>query len=154
SNVKDMILDNRLKPDFEYVEDAGIKKSTSSNRHDFINKNRIDDINNLVSKKYDFSRLAQICNEINSSCSAENYIATGALIRILIDHVPPALGYATFEQVAANYPGKSLKQSFEHLEKGARKIADQLIHQTIRKKEVVPTFNTVNYSQTIDVLLA
>lgn len=154
SNVKDIILNNRLKRDFENVEGAGNQKSINSNRYDFINNNRIKDINKLVSKKYDFSRLTQICNEINSSCDAENYIATGALIRILIDHVPPALGYATFQQVAANYPGKSLKQSFEHLEKGARKIADQLIHQVIRKKEVVPTFNTINYSQTIDVLLA
>lgn len=154
SNVKDIILDNRLKNDFDHVENAGNKKSTNVNRHDFINKKRIEDISKLLSKEYDFSRLVQICNEINSSCEAESYIATGALIRVLIDHVPPVLGHTTFQQVAANYPGKSLKQSFEHLEKGARKIADQLIHQVIRKKEVVPTFNTINYSQNIDVLLA
>jgi hypothetical protein len=42
----------------------------------------------------------------------------------------------------------------QHLENGARKIADSHLHVQIRKKEVIPTFLQVNFSQYLDVLLA
>jgi len=152
-NLRDMILNNRLVSNTQAEGTIEVPTKNKNHRHDFIDKIRIEALKNLESKKHDFSRLLQMCYEMNSCSYAENYIALGALIRILIDHIPPILGFDRFQQVAANYPGKSLKQNFEHLEKGARKIADQQIHQTIRKKEVLPTFTMVNYSQNIDLLL-
>ena len=121
--------------------------------HDYINLDRIKQLESIKCSHYDLSRLIQICNEINSSRINENYIALGSLLRVLIDHIPPLLGYDTFREVASNYSGKSLKGTFQHLENGCRKISDGLLHQKIRKKESLPTFTQVNFSADIDVLL-
>ena len=121
--------------------------------HDYINQHRINQLTALKCDSYDLSRLIQICNEINSSRINENYIALGSLVRVLLDHIPPLLGYDTFKEVASNYPGRSIKETFQHLENGCRKISDGLIHQKIRKKESLPTFTQVNYSADIDALI-
>lgn len=55
--------------------------------------------------------------------------------------------------MTANAP-RSTKAIFEALEQNFRKISDSLIHQTIRKKETLPTAQMVNFSQNLDVLLA
>lgn len=123
-----------------------------SNR--YIDEARIKDIEDIESTDFDFSRLVQICREINSAHECSNYISIGALLRVMLDHVPPSLGFSKFSEVAASYPGKSLKETFQHLEKGCRKISDGLLHQTIRKKESLPNFNQVNYISQIDALLA
>lgn len=130
-----------------------IPDSDSQKIHDYINRDRINQLESIESKDFDLSRLIQICKEINSSRKNENYIALGSLLRVLIDHIPPLLGYETFKEVASNYPGKSLKATFQHLENGCRKISDGLLHQKIRKKESLPTFTQVNFSTDIDVLL-
>lgn len=122
--------------------------------HDYINQSRITQLESIECSNFDLSRLIQICKEINSTRKNENYVALGSLLRVLIDHIPPLLGYDTFKEVASNYPGKSLKATFQHLENGCRKISDGLLHQKIRKKESLPTFTQVNFSADIDVLLS
>jgi hypothetical protein len=119
----------------------------------FIDALKIDTIKNMQSLDFDFLRLVRICEEINSNYKQKNYMATSILLRVLIDHVPPLLGFRTFKEVASGYPGKSLKGTFLHLENGCRSISDGLLHQTIRRKESLPTVNQVNYSADVDVLL-
>ena len=120
----------------------------------YIDESRIKDLESIKSEDFDFSRLIKICREINSACENGNYFSIGALLRVILDHVPPSLGFSTFGEVSASYPGKSLKEVFNHLEKGCRKISDGLLHQSIRKRESLPNFNQVNYISQIDALLA
>ncbi len=123
--------------------------------HDYINQQRISDIERLNNNDFDFDRLIKICKEINSNAHNGNYFALGALIRILLDHIPPIFGFKTFKEVSANYQsGKSLKSSLRNLENSSRNISDGLLHQRIRKKETLPTLNQVNFSPDIDVLLS
>ncbi|QIL88589.1 hypothetical protein GNX18_01495 [Microbulbifer sp. SH-1] len=120
----------------------------------YISSDRIRELKVIKHIDFDLSRLIRICEEINSNYQNKNYIALGALQRILIDHIPPILGFRTFKEIASNYQGKSLKAVFQHLENGCRKISDNLIHQTIRKSESLPTYTQVNNSQYLDALLA
>lgn len=123
-------------------------------QHHYVNQSRINSLEILRSENFDFSRLIQICNEINHCASNENYIALGALVRILLDHIPPIFKMKTFKEVASNYKaGKSLKGSLKNLENSSRNISDGLLHQVIRKQESVPTLNQVNFSPDIDVLI-
>jgi hypothetical protein len=52
--------------------------------------------------------------------------------------VPPVFGHDTFAQVVAGV-GKSLKDSFDHLENGLRKVADFHTHRKIAANESYPT---------------
>jgi len=119
----------------------------------YIAAARLENLRKLQSPQFDIRRLVRMCEEINSSWQHGNLIAVAALTRILLDHVPPIFGHPTFVQVTAN-ASRSLKAIFEALEQNSRKISDSLIHQTIRKKETLPTEQMVNCSQNMDVLLA
>ena len=142
--------ENLFLGDSTYVYDIN---SYVMNTGAFVNALRIHTLKTLRSLDFDFSRLVRICEEINSSYAQKNYMATSILLRVLIDHVPPLLGFNTFKEIASSYPGKSLKNTFQRLENGCRSISDGLLHQTIRRKESLPTLDQVNYSADIDVLL-
>ena len=74
-------------------------------------------------------------------------------MRTILNHVPPVFGCRTFEQVAAN-SGKSLKESFAHLEAGLRKIADFHAHRTITDSEFYPSATQVEpFKPQFEVLL-
>jgi hypothetical protein len=84
----------------------------------------------LKSSTYDVGALVRMCEEINSSYAHGNVLAAALLMRTVLNHVPPVFGFDTFSQVLANV-GKSLKDSFDHLENGLRKIADFHTHRKI-----------------------
>jgi hypothetical protein len=77
------------------------------------------------------------------------------LTRAVLDHVPPLFGMATFTEVVNNYSGAhSFKETMKRLEGAARKIADGLLHGQIRRKEILPEPQQVNFAAEVDVLLA
>jgi hypothetical protein len=87
---------------------------------------------------FDASRLAEYCREINSGFAHGNLISCLLLMRAVLNHVPPIFGHTDFSQVVANV-GRSLKDNFEHLDEGLRKIGDLYTHQHMRKKDHLPT---------------
>jgi len=116
---------------------------------------RIDQLKSVRTNDYDLKKLIRLCEEINSSFKNENYLAEIMLIRAILDHIPPIFGVKSFFEVANNYNGaKSFKESMEHLEKSARKIADAYLHGQIRKSESLPNQHQINFSNALDVLLA
>lgn len=119
----------------------------------YIAAARLECLRKLHSPQFDLQRLVRLCEEINSSWQHGDLIAVGALTRVLIDHIPPIFGHGTFAHVAANAT-RSTKAIFVALDQNSRKISDGLIHQTIRRKETLPTEQMVNFSQNLDVLLA
>jgi hypothetical protein len=66
------------------------------------------------------------------------------------------LGKATFSEVANNYGGgsRSFKDTMQHLETAARKVADAHLHTPIRKSETLPVAQQVNFASQLDVLLS
>ena len=64
--------------------------------------------------------------------------STALLMRTVLNLVPPVFGHDTFSQVVANV-GKSLKESFEHLENGLRTVADFHAHRKIAASESYPS---------------
>lgn len=104
--------------------------------------------------KFDFKRLIELCRELNVAAAHDCHMATAMLVRAIIDHVPPVLGYNTFIEVSAHYKaGGSLKSSLQRLEKILRKIADLNLHNPIRDRESLPAHTQVDFSQDLDILL-
>jgi len=98
----------------------------------------IEGISNAQSPTLDVAFLVRMCREINSCFAHGNLVATTLLMRAVLNYVPPLFGQETFQQVVANI-GRSLKDSFDHLENGLRKIADFHTHRRIGPAELYPS---------------
>ena len=139
--------------DIEQILETIDSDSLEPSNNKLIHHSLIEKIQNLENKNYDFTVLSEICREINSSFMHGNLIATALLLRTLLNYIPPIFGHKTFAQVAANI-GKSLKDSFEHLEEGLRKVADYHTHRTIGEKDIYPTNSQIEpFKPQIELLL-
>ena len=97
-----------------------------------------------------------MCKEINHGYDRGDYLAVIALIRTIMNHVPPIFGHQTFEQVVANYGGngnKSFKGQMEHLLKGAKNLADEHLHKVIGPSVKVLNEESVNYGPLVNSLI-
>jgi hypothetical protein len=121
-----------------------------------IAESRLDELRAITSSEFDFRKLIRLCEELNINSREECHFGMAMLTRGLLDHVPPLFGHLTFKEVANNYSGggRSFKDSMQHLESGARKIADAHLHTPIRKSETLPAAQQVNFAPYLDVLLS
>jgi len=133
---------------------AEAEKANSTAVAPFVDGARLEELRSLSNTKFDFGRLIRLCEELNVVFAAACYHAVALLTRSILDHVPPIFGLPTFEQVASNHSGRSFKDSMDHLQNSARKIADAHLHTKIRERESLPNATQVNFSRDLDVLLA
>lgn len=118
-----------------------------------IDPGLIERLSNVELQKFDIVFLVRMCREINSCFAHSNLVATVLLMRAVLNYVPPLFGYETFSQVVANI-GRSFKDSFDHLEKGLRKIADFHTHRRIGTAEFYPSIAQVEpYKPQFELLL-
>lgn len=115
----------------------------------------MEELRGLKSSQFDFKKFIRLCEELNINSREDCHFATGMLTRGLLDHVPPVFRVKSFSEVANNYVGgsKSFKETMLHLDTGAKKIADGLLHTQIRKSEALPTRQQVNFAAALDLLL-
>jgi hypothetical protein len=124
------------------------------NNDEFVHSDRINELTHIKSEKFDYSRLVGLCKELKSSYSHQNYLSVAMLGRAILDHIPPVFGFNTFNEVANNYGTQSFKKNMAQLNVSMRSIADMYLHQTIRKKEILPNKIQVDFRSELDVLLA
>ncbi|OSR67156.1 hypothetical protein BV326_04435 [Pseudomonas syringae pv. actinidiae] len=106
--------------------------------------------------QWDFSKLIQLCGELNIAHEHDCHHAVGMLVRSIMDHVPPVFGFRSFNEVASNHGGggSSFKKSMDHLQKALRNIADSHLHSPIRQRESLPTKTQIDFRAALDQLLA
>jgi hypothetical protein len=120
----------------------------------YVDQRRLDDLAALPSSRFDVSKLCVLLRELNECHQRHAYFAIAALVRTILNHVPPIFGFKTFQQVVANYKcERSFKQSIERLDDAARDIADLHLHAVIRARESLPTLVQVDFSPELDLLL-
>lgn len=120
----------------------------------YVDPVRIAALQTLRSGNWDFSRLVELCRELNVAAANECHMGTGFLLRSILNHVPPVFGFDSFARVASEYPfAKSVKAAMQRLQGQGRDGADFHLHQPIREHETVPTAAQVAFSQELDVLL-
>jgi hypothetical protein len=119
----------------ERVDDGAF--SVSANAW-IIEPGLIERLASTQSAELDVRFLVGMCREINSCFAHGNIVATVLLMRAVLNYVPPLFGQKTFPQVVANI-GRSLKDNFDHLENGLRKIADFHTHRRIGPAESYPS---------------
>lgn len=153
---------NALKDDISkgYLEEhisAEEQKSLSGN---YVNQKWIKELQSLNNPDFDTARLVKLCEELNKCYKNNCELGVAALVRTILNHVPPVFEMKSFEEVANNYSwgdgkrkGESKKGLMIDLEKSARTIADIHLHQEIRKLESLPTMTQVDFINKLDVLL-
>jgi len=120
----------------------------------YVSKSRIAELRQIRSSHFDLRRLVGLCEELNKCFGSHSFCATAAVLRAVIDHVPPVFGARSFAEVANNIGSRSAKASLLRLDTSSRNIADSVLHQQIRKREVLPTSIQVDFKNELDVLLA
>ena len=120
----------------------------------FIDESRIAELHGIRSQSFDLSKLIQLCNELNTCYKNDCFFAVSMLARTILDHVPPIFKCKTFDEVANNSQGKSLKKSMLNLQNSLRNIADASLHLPIREKETLPNRTQINFANDFDVLLS
>jgi hypothetical protein len=146
------ILDRAI-ADLGYQE-AGLA-GTLAPIEPYIAPSRIEELTRLSAPQFDLAKLLELLRELEACHRQACYFAIAALVRTILDHVPPIFGFRTFAEVAANYGGgRSFKDSMIRLQESARTIADQHLHAPIRAREVIPAFPQVDFRPELDLLLA
>lgn len=123
----------------------------------YVDPSRIVALQVLGQGRWDFARLVELCREINLAAANRSHMSTAMLLRTILNHVPPVLGFETFAEVANSYGGpkeqRSFKGTMQRLQGALRHIADMHLHSPIREREDVPTAVQVDFAAELDVLL-
>ncbi|WP_141758572.1 hypothetical protein [Duganella sp. HH105] len=137
-------------------ETGTLSSPASRARQDFIATSRLEALRGIEHVEFDCTRLICLCEELNACATGGHAHAVILLTRAILDHIPPVFGLGSFAEVASNYGGggKSFKSSAERLEKHARKVADRMLHQVIRNREVTPEMQEVEFSRELETVLA
>ncbi|MET7937968.1 hypothetical protein [Streptomyces sp. NPDC005322] len=78
-------------------------------------------------------KLLALCRELNDNYTAGNPYACAALIRAVLDHIPPVFGHKDFKQVAAQHTFAVKRTDKAHAQRLAafKDIADDVMHRPI-----------------------
>lgn len=90
---------------------------------------------------FECSKLSSIIAELNDNCSRNNTYASHALLRTLLDHIPPVFGFKTFAEVANNYRWSQTDKSYMKRLAQFRDQADDALHRMISSRTDVLEFD-------------
>lgn len=124
-----------------------------ANADNYVAQERLAELGAIKSQQYDLRKLVRICEELNLAWTNGSYYSVAALVRTLLDHIPPLFGQPHFAAVVASTAGKSMKAQFSALETAARNNADLHLHEQIGPRMTLPTATQVDQRSYLDHLL-
>lgn len=140
-------IDRRITDDILQMQGLG--------KEEYVSTFRINELARIKESNFDLTKLIQLLHEINVANHHQIYFSIAMLVRAVMDHVPPIFGCNNFIEFSNNYRGtKSFNKSMKNLQNSLRNVADSFLHSKIRKSEVLPTFNQVDFKTDLDVLLS
>lgn len=145
----------------KYADEAQTYKqirNTTNDFSNFVDLERIEELEKLSQDRFDLSKLIRLCEELNSNHASKNYYSIALLTRAIIDHIPPVFGLKNFTELANNYKSENNERSFKkqmsHLNNSLRSVGDTSIHSQIRSSESTLNMTQVDFRSDLDVLLA
>jgi hypothetical protein len=84
--------------------------------------------------QFDRSKLLRLIGELNDNYARGNGYAVHALLRAILDHVPPLLGCATFAAAVNNYRWSRTDQGYMRKLLDFKLQADDVLHRQISNK--------------------
>jgi len=84
--------------------------------------------------QFDRSKLLRLIDELNDNYARANGYAVHALLRAVLDHIPPLLGYASFPAAVNNYRWSRTDQAYMRKLLDFKLQADDVLHRQISSK--------------------
>ncbi len=84
--------------------------------------------------RFDLTKLLALIAELNDNCAEQHTYAAHALLRAVLDHIPPILGYRTFEQAVNNYQWPRTDKQYMRKLLDFRSQGDDALHRPISEK--------------------
>jgi hypothetical protein len=98
----------------------------------YVNQDVIDAIRAKDgTSAFNVTKLLKLINELNSNCAQQNTYAAHALLRGLLDHIPPILGQPHFDAVASNYQWPKTEKKYMKQLAAFRAQGDDALHRHI-----------------------
>lgn len=103
--------------------------------------------------KFDVTKLLTLIDELNDNYDRGNTYASHALLRGLLDHVPPILNCKNFEEVANNYRWSQTDKKYIKWLANFRAQGDDALHRQISTRADLLGFDDMPASVCVDWLL-
>ncbi len=102
---------------------------------------------------FNYKKLLKLISELNKNYLDSNAFSCLSLIRAITDHVPPLLGFSTFEELANNYKGRKTDKDYMFNLLKDRPVSDDSLHRPISKSEDLIDMDNVPNKQFLNRLL-
>lgn len=102
---------------------------------------------------FDVSKLLALIKELNDNHQGEHTYAAHALLRAILDHIPPILGQPNFTAVVSNYPWTRTDKGYLQQLLSCKTQADDALHRQISGKPCVLRFADLPVSVCVNRLL-
>jgi hypothetical protein len=120
----------------------------------YVNQQVINAIRAKVgSATFDVTKLLGLISELNDNYASKNTYASHALLRAVLDHVPPILGCTDFVAVANNFTWSRTDKRYIKRLADFRNQADDALHRQISPRPDVLEFDDMPTSVHVDRLL-
>jgi hypothetical protein len=126
--------DNRQPADFKFGSMFASAQSNDATQTvlSYVDPSVFRPLEHAVQKSgFDGTKLLALIVELNENYRQRHIYACWALLRAILDHVPPILGCRTFEQVANNYGWTRTDKKYMLQLVQARVEADDALHRPI-----------------------
>ncbi|GAA4536411.1 hypothetical protein [Amycolatopsis samaneae] len=120
----------------------------------YVNQKVIDALEQKeTTSSFSLDKLLQLINELNTNYALGNPYACHALLRAILDHIPPVFSQPHFQAVASNHNWSQTDKRYMKLLVEFRNQADDVMHRQIRKSVTVIDMHDVPQKAWINALL-
>jgi hypothetical protein len=103
--------------------------------------------------KFDVTKLLALIDELNDNYTHQNTYGSHALLRGLLDHIPPILGQSHFDAVSSSYPWSLTDRKYMKQLAAFRAQGDDALHRQISNKADLLSFDDMPASVCVNHLL-
>jgi hypothetical protein len=132
------------------------ERNSNAKKEIYISEERLKQLKELKHGNYDLKKLIRLLEELNEVYGANLVLSTGMLIRAIMDHIPPLLGFTNFQSIVAQYKSTGNAKSFTSQMKILEEFkdaADSALHSQIRRRETLPEMIQFQKQTAVDFLL-
>ncbi|MEV6500017.1 hypothetical protein [Streptomyces prunicolor] len=126
--------------------EAAEPEGSTPGRGTYVDPALLDDLENAAQvSTWKVHKLVALCQGLNDAYAAGNPYVCAAMIRAVLDHIPPVFGHTDFKQVAAQYSftvRRTDKAHAQYLET-FRPIGDDVLHRPISPRVPVVTMDDI-----------